>query len=85
MREYITIVESMMLREFMFSQGDPIQAMFDLNVFADLSGEGLDDNPLDPEFIKRYQAMSAKMRERIESMPPVPLLPTMVDRIEQEY
>lgn len=85
MREYIQIVESMMLREFMFAQGDPIQAMLDLNVFADLAEESLEDNPLDPKFVKSYQPTVEKMRERIESMPPIPLLPTMIDKLEREY
>lgn len=79
------LLEAMLLREFIFSHGDPVQTMLDLNVFADLDEDGMEFNDADPDFVEEWQQTSAPLRKRIESMPRIPLLPTMIDRLEQEH
>jgi hypothetical protein len=83
MREYIKIIETMMLREFIFSHGDTVQSMLQLNVFLDM--EEPEQMGFSEEFIEEWRGESDLLRKRIESMPPLPLLPEMVDALEDVH
>lgn len=86
MREYIDIVEHIMLNEYIFDYGETPQVMLQLNVFEDMFGEGAEyHDEYDPAFIEKYQSLADEMRARIESLPDEPLLPTMIRKLEDVY
>lgn len=85
MSELFKLIETILLREYIFAHGDTVIAMLDLNVFADLDDENIEDNGSSTTFIEHYQNLSAPIRARIEALPSVPLLPTMIDSLERAY
>lgn len=83
MREYIRLIETILLKETHYMVGDTVQALLGLNVFYDLEDEeGFDEIGFPPDFVAHWRQQSDPTRKRILSMPPIPLLPTMIDQLE---
>lgn len=83
MRDYIKLIETILLKENHYQVGDPIQALLGLNVFSDLEDvEAFDEIGFAPEFVAKWRRQSDSTRNRILSMPGIPLLPTMIEELE---
>lgn len=85
MRNYINLVESMMLNEFLLEVGDGPNGMFELNVFTDTIGEDPIVDELPQRMARKYTKLANAMAKRIESLPNMPLLPTMVRELEDTW
>lgn len=88
MREYINLVESMMLNEFtLMKVGDPPKNILNLNVITDTLGMDSENviGDLSPAFVKKYKKLATAMARRIKALPHIPLSPTMVNAIDFVY
>lgn len=86
MREYIRIVESMLL-EYLVAAGETPDAMMNLNVFVDLleDQDGYEESGIPAKLKKKYSPIATAIVDRVENLPPFPLLPDMVDLIEEVW
>lgn len=88
MREYINLVESMMLNEFTIMKvGDVPRDILNLNVITDTLGMDSENviGDLSPAFVKKYKKLATSMARRIKALPQIPLSPTMVNAIDFVY
>lgn len=85
MREHIDLVESMILKEFMFQVGDGPGAMFELNVFTDTIGEDPMVDEMPRGMARKYTKLAKAMADRIWALPNMPLLPTMIRELEDAW
>lgn len=83
MREYINIIETVLLNEHFFEQGDLSDAMLGLNVFTDTEDDGLEG--FDEEFVETYREEAEAVRRQIMALPLIPLSADMVAALEEAH
>lgn len=84
MRNYINLVESMMLYEYIVEPNEGPGSMLVLNVFKDMlyDADGIRDEIFSPEDIENYEPDAKALAARIDALPNVPLPEMMSNALE---